>query len=142
MTRQSEKQNKLSAITALLLVLAMVGILALQGFAVEDATVEDGAGLAATTVANGDTENKDDGEDGEAAAAAYTMSYDKIEEAVLAGSPVLKAADLEIEALKKNDAISDASDAMNSAAKQLNAMQGAIRSALEGLYAEIGRAHV
>ncbi|HWQ51792.1 MAG TPA: hypothetical protein VN369_08340 [Terriglobales bacterium] len=66
--------------------------------------------------------------------AVYTLSYEELDAAVLAGSPDLAAAALQLDALKHNDALGDAGDAILSAISGMNGMTAAVSNALEGLY--------
>ncbi|HWP79300.1 MAG TPA: hypothetical protein VN446_01550 [Candidatus Acidoferrum sp.] len=66
--------------------------------------------------------------------AVYTLTYEELDAAVLAGSPDLKAAALQLDALKHNDALGDAGDAILSAISGMNGMTSAVSNALQGLY--------
>lgn len=116
---------------SLVLVSMLLGGAVLTGFAGEneavpsavDATASETTGEAAVAGEAGDMEQP----------ATYTLTYEELDAAVLAGSPDLRAAALQLDALKHNDALGDAGDAILSAIKGMNGMTSAVSNALEGL---------
>jgi outer membrane protein TolC len=118
-------------VVSLMLASLLLGGAVLTGFAGEDeavpaateAAASETTGDAAATGEVGDTQLP----------AVYTLTYEELDAAVLAGSPALRAAALQLDALKHNDALGDAGDAILSAISGMNGMTSAVSNALEGL---------
>ena len=130
--RKFQKNRVALQAVSLLIAAMLLGGAALTGFAGEDEAVPAVPETTAAAAADGTSES-DESTDTQQPT-TYTLTYEALDAAVLAGSPDLRAAALQLDALKHNDALGDAGDAILSAINGMNGMTSAVSDALEGLY--------